>query len=67
MDTFKSLKSRSLLKRVTKVYEGSADDLANLAVVLHFSLKNWVKRHPDYTYTLETNNEQLHLHIIKNE
>ena len=49
----------------SRVYTGSEDYLANLAIDLYLYLKNWKIRHPLYDYTMDIRNNAIHLTIIK--
>ena len=66
MDTYNSQESRSSFK---KNYEGTEDQIADLAITLHSFLKVWKKQHPNYEYSLTINYNQLELTVknINNE
>ena len=64
-DTSNSQKLPSDLKELNKVYEGTEDDLANLAITLRTFLHLWEKRHPGYSHYVRVKDNQLHLNITK--
>jgi len=51
---------------IRQIYEGTEDELADLAISLHSSLQKWSKRHPEYEYRIETEKNRLHLTVTKN-
>ena len=48
------------------IYEGTEDQMADLAISLHSFLGKWKMRHPEYNYTIEARKHELHLTVIKN-
>ncbi len=64
MDTCNSKKSHSTL---TKNYEGSENQIADLAITLHSFLDKWMKNHKNYDYQMNTKCNQLTLTIKKRQ
>jgi len=64
MDTCNSKKSHSTF---TKRYEGSENQVADLAITLHPFLKMWMRKHPNYDYTMNVNHTQLTLTVKKQQ
>ena len=62
MDTCNSNKSHSTF---TKRYEGSENQVADLAITLHSFLDKWMKNHSNYDYQMNTQCNQLTLTIKK--
>lgn len=58
------LNKKEVLK---KKYEGTQDQIANLAISLHKSLNFFRKRHSEFTHLIIVKNTILHLTVYKNE
>lgn len=64
MDTSSLPKSRLSFK---KEYEGTEDQLTDLAITLHSFLKIWRGQHPKYDYILRLEGNHLYLTIKNNK
>lgn len=64
MGTCNSEKSHSTFK---KNYEGSENQIADLAITLHSFLDKWMKNHSNYDYQMNTKCNQLTLTIKKQQ
>ncbi len=68
MSTCTFLKSHSDLRKkivYSKIYRGSEEQVANLAIDLYRYLENWKIRHSMYSYTMNIRNNTIHLTIVK--